>query len=386
MHRTLFKYFNNGINSHVEDLCPFVPSATKEKLERIRIQSIFRGETSFWEDFGYWCALAKDDGVVDTSEGLRFKTSLMITKNGNIGYSQHKTKHLPYSVHQNGTAPPGAVPVNFSSPSAAKAPPVNISNSRKSRVFWTQEEDQLLLKAIGAQSDHFSWSTIARDFPRRTGKHCRERYLNHLKYNLKQSAWTTSEDATIFRLFESEGSKWSAMTQFLPGRTDNGIKNRYHHLKKLNEKSVRSCQTPKPANMRVNDKSEQPTQSSIQHSTLLRALKNVHPTTQKEKKSLKRRRCNQNEQRLDLSDERASKKENSVAEHALTATATKQYNGRYHSIQVKPTPLQIEEACTQRQQGALFTWFRRLQDFIDYKVRNGHGKFFFLSPLLLLAG
>lgn len=46
------------------------------------------------------------------------------------------------------------------------------------------------------------------------------------------------EDALIFRLFEVEGSKWSMMSKVLTGRTDNGIKNRYHHLKRRLERQM----------------------------------------------------------------------------------------------------------------------------------------------------
>ena len=363
MHRSLYKHFNNGTNNHVEDICPFVPGATKKKLGRLRMHNLFRGEISFWEDLGYWCSLAKDEGVVETNEGLRFKTSLIIAKNNALGYSHHNTKALPNPVHQDNSE---AIVGEIRSPLASKAPPMNMSN-RRVRAHWTQEEDKLLLEAIGNESDHFCWSAIAQGIPRRTGKDCRERYLNHLKYNLKQSGWTASEDDMIFRLFESIGSKWSEMTQFLPGRTDNGIKNRYHHLGKFNKKR---------------DKFEQLTQYEIQQSTLQPALQRVHLTTQKENKPLKRKRCQSIEQRLDLSEKQASKKAKSMVEQvlAVTATATKRCNESHQSMLVKSTRQQIEEACTTRKQEALHTWFRRLQDFINYTIRNGHGKFCFSLP------
>ena len=122
------------------------------------------------------------------------------------------------------------------------------NNSRASSVsspsriprLWTPEEDKLLLETIAAKNHQLCWPKIATDIPDRTGKQCRERYLNHLGPHLKQSGWSAHEDARIFRLYALQGSKWSQMVKFLPGRTDNGIKNRYHHLRRHFEKRMKS--------------------------------------------------------------------------------------------------------------------------------------------------
>lgn len=74
--------------------------------------------------------------------------------------------------------------------------------------------------------------------PGRTGKQCRERYLNHLAPNVKHSEWSLVEDAVLFELHHVNGSKWSYMSKMLHGRSDNGIKNRYHHLKRRVERQL----------------------------------------------------------------------------------------------------------------------------------------------------
>jgi hypothetical protein len=102
------------------------------------------------------------------------------------------------------------------------------------------EEDQKLLDTIAAHNYTFAWPKIAESIPGRSGKQCRERYLNHLKPSLKFSSWSALEDATIFHLYNAGGSKWSRMTKYLPGRTDNSIKNRFHHLKRRLEKRLQS--------------------------------------------------------------------------------------------------------------------------------------------------
>ena len=74
--------------------------------------------------------------------------------------------------------------------------------------------------------------------PGRSGKQCRERYLNHLAPNVKHSEWSLVEDAVLFELHHEVGSKWSYMSKVLHGRSDNGIKNRYHHLKRRVERQL----------------------------------------------------------------------------------------------------------------------------------------------------
>lgn len=62
----------------------------------------------------------------------------------------------------------------------------------------------------------------------RTGKQCRERYINHLDPNMKREPWSKEEDEVIRDLFPEVGSRWSQYIEHLPGRSDNAIKNRYH--------------------------------------------------------------------------------------------------------------------------------------------------------------
>lgn len=50
--------------------------------------------------------------------------------------------------------------------------------------------------------------------------------------------WTAKEDAMIFLLRNVYASKWTKMCTFLQGRTDNAIKNRFHHLRRRILKDV----------------------------------------------------------------------------------------------------------------------------------------------------
>lgn len=123
----------------------------------------------------------------------------------------------------------GKVPHPTPSPSAG--------NKRKNGPkAWTKEEDALLLNIVQSMRMPMKWSVVAQSLPDRTGKQCRERYVNHLNPRLKITDWTPVEDATIFHLYNTIGSHWAKMSKMIPGRTDNGIKNRFHNLRRQLER------------------------------------------------------------------------------------------------------------------------------------------------------
>jgi hypothetical protein len=101
---------------------------------------------------------------------------------------------------------------------------------------WSKEEDALLLQIVQNMRVPMKWSIVAQSLPERTGKQCRERYVNHLNPRLKSSDWNPVEDTTIFHLYGSMGSHWAKMSKVVPGRTDNGIKNRFHNLRRQYER------------------------------------------------------------------------------------------------------------------------------------------------------
>merc|ERR1719491_73278 len=70
---TLYNYFNkNENNSHLKS-CPFVPEATKKEIDQLEKRILLQEVVSLRNGLGYWMQSAKDEGVVETNEGLRFK-------------------------------------------------------------------------------------------------------------------------------------------------------------------------------------------------------------------------------------------------------------------------------------------------------------------------
>lgn len=91
---------------------------------------------------------------------------------------------------------------------------------------WKAEEDEVLINHVKKYGPR-DWSSIrSKGLLQRTGKSCRLRWVNKLRPNLKNGVkFSAEEERIVIDLQAQFGNKWARIATYLPGRTDNDVKN-----------------------------------------------------------------------------------------------------------------------------------------------------------------
>uniref|UniRef100_K9LXH9 R2R3 MYB DUO1-like protein n=1 Tax=Iris fulva TaxID=92176 RepID=K9LXH9_9ASPA len=107
---------------------------------------------------------------------------------------------------------------------------------------WVAEEDEILLEYVRKHGPR-DWSSIrSKGLLPRTGKSCRLRWVNKLKPDLKTGCkFSAEEERIVIDLQGRFGNKWARIATYLPGRTDNDVKNFWSTRQK---RLARLLQTP----------------------------------------------------------------------------------------------------------------------------------------------
>ncbi|TBU05413.1 Myb-like transcription factor [Hamiltosporidium tvaerminnensis] len=112
------------------------------------------------------------------------------------------------------------------------------SESKHKTGKWTADEDKKLLDLVQEYS-YENWAKIAKLIETRSGKQCRERWKNHLNPMVTKKPISEEEASIIFEAQSRIGNKWCKISELLPGRSENTVKNFYFSYQRKHKKQHR---------------------------------------------------------------------------------------------------------------------------------------------------
>lgn len=95
------------------------------------------------------------------------------------------------------------------------------------RVF-TISEDKIIIKCVSSSKFDNDWEAVANLLSSRSARQCRDRWMYYLSPANNLAPFSPEEDQLIVQKVNELGKKWSQISKYFTGRSDNSIKNRWY--------------------------------------------------------------------------------------------------------------------------------------------------------------
>jgi hypothetical protein len=193
---------------------PAVPGSSGKTIDRIQPTLPFR--------------IKMDDPHPSALAPTRSRNKVS-NQSKNAKWTPEESERLMELVSNNSSPNWNELPVLFpgKSPQQIAERWEKVLNPALIKGSWTREEDEVIIRFVEERGIK-DWTKLATLLPGRLGKQCRERWRNHLDPEVNRAPWTDQEDQILVDWHEKIGSKWVKIADYLPGRSDNAIKNRWN--------------------------------------------------------------------------------------------------------------------------------------------------------------
>jgi len=124
------------------------------------------------------------------------------------------------------------------------------TNNKKTKQFWTIEQDNLLKEIVSINRLNLNWNKIATNFGDMNSKQCYYRYRN-INPMLKKGHWSEKEEQTLKDLYNLHGGKWSMLSKNFGG-TRSGKQIRLHYTN-ISDNHNRKTKFAQEEDFRIHD-------------------------------------------------------------------------------------------------------------------------------------